>query len=137
MLDSISAASDSLYTLKELKYLIHGGRIGHMKGLIASVLNIKPIIGVEAYVARKSMYDRAGRSEQNYTHITLWAQDWTGYQNLCRIITEAHLDGYYYKPRLDREPTEQRPFEVGTHGVPVDGLQVDALLPGAASLEVG
>ncbi len=64
---------------------------------------IKPIIGVEAYVARKSMYDREGRSEQNYTHITLWAQDWTGYQNLCRIITEAHLDGYYYKPRLDRE----------------------------------
>jgi len=47
MLDGISAASDSLYTLKELKYLIHGGRIGHMKGLIASVLNIKPIIGVE------------------------------------------------------------------------------------------
>jgi len=47
MLDSISALSDSLYTLKELKYLIHGGRIGHMKGLIASVLNIKPIIGVK------------------------------------------------------------------------------------------
>ena len=36
-----------LYTLKELKYLIHGGRISHMKGLLASVLNIKPIIGVE------------------------------------------------------------------------------------------
>jgi DegV family protein with EDD domain len=47
MLDGISAISDSLYTLKELKYLIHGGRIGHMKGLIASVLNIKPIIGVK------------------------------------------------------------------------------------------
>ena len=39
--------TDVLYTLKELKYLIHGGRISHMKGLIASVLNIKPIIGVE------------------------------------------------------------------------------------------
>jgi DegV family protein with EDD domain len=47
MIDDISAASDSVYTLKELKYLIHGGRIGHMKGLIASILNIKPIIGVE------------------------------------------------------------------------------------------
>jgi DegV family protein with EDD domain len=47
MLDGISGISDSLYTLKELKYLIHGGRIGHMKGLIASILNIKPIIGVE------------------------------------------------------------------------------------------
>ncbi len=43
----IGAASDSVYTLKELKYLIHGGRISHMKGLIASMLNIKPLIGVE------------------------------------------------------------------------------------------
>lgn len=47
MLERISAASDSAYTLKELKYLIHGGRISHMKGLIASMLNIKPLIGVE------------------------------------------------------------------------------------------
>ena len=47
LMERISAASDSLYTLKELKYLIHGGRISHMKGLIASVLNIKPLIGVE------------------------------------------------------------------------------------------
>jgi DegV family protein with EDD domain len=43
----IGVASDSAYTLKELRYLIHGGRISHMKGLIASVLNIKPLIGVE------------------------------------------------------------------------------------------
>jgi DegV family protein with EDD domain len=46
-LAEISAATDVIYTLKELKYLIHGGRISHMKGLIASVLHIKPIIGVE------------------------------------------------------------------------------------------
>jgi len=43
----IGDASDSMYTLKDLKYLIHGGRISHMKGLIASVLHIKPLIGVE------------------------------------------------------------------------------------------
>ena len=43
----IGAATESLYTLNELKYLIHGGRISHMKGLIAAVLNIKPVIGVE------------------------------------------------------------------------------------------
>jgi DegV family protein with EDD domain len=43
----ISEAADSLFTLKELKYLIHGGRISHMKGLLASLLNIKPIIAVE------------------------------------------------------------------------------------------
>jgi len=43
----IGNASESLYTLKELKYLIHGGRISHMKGIIARALNIKPLIGVE------------------------------------------------------------------------------------------
>jgi len=47
MVARIGGATDVLYTLKELKYLIHGGRISHMKGLIASVLNIKPLIGVE------------------------------------------------------------------------------------------
>lgn len=47
MVKKISDATDVVYTLKELKYLIHGGRISHMKGLIASLLNIKPMIGVE------------------------------------------------------------------------------------------
>lgn len=47
LMERIGAATDSIYTLKELKYLIHGGRISHMKGLIASMLNIKPLIGVE------------------------------------------------------------------------------------------
>jgi DegV family protein with EDD domain len=47
LLERIGGASDSAYTLQELKYLIHGGRISHMKGLIASILNLKPLIGVE------------------------------------------------------------------------------------------
>jgi len=47
LVERIGAASDSMYTLQDLKYLIHGGRISHMKGLIASVLRIKPLIGVE------------------------------------------------------------------------------------------
>lgn len=47
LMQRIGDASDSLYTLAELRYLIHGGRISHMKGLIASVLNLKPLIGVE------------------------------------------------------------------------------------------
>jgi len=58
LLARVSDASESIYTLKELKYLIHGGRISHMKGLIASLLKIKPIIGVEkeggTYVQRGS-----------------------------------------------------------------------------------
>ena len=47
LLGRIGRASNSIYTLDDLKYLIHGGRISHMKGLIASLLNIKPLIGVE------------------------------------------------------------------------------------------
>jgi DegV family protein with EDD domain len=47
LIKKIGDASESIYTLDELKYLIHGGRIGHMKGLIASVLHIRPVIGVE------------------------------------------------------------------------------------------
>lgn len=47
LLARISAATDTIYTLQTLKYLIHGGRISHLKGLLASVLRIKPLIGVE------------------------------------------------------------------------------------------
>jgi DegV family protein with EDD domain len=47
LLARIGDAAETLYTLNELKYLIHGGRISHMKGLVASMLNIKPLIGVE------------------------------------------------------------------------------------------
>ena len=47
LIQKIGDASESIYTLDELKYLIHGGRIGHMKGLIASMLHIRPMIGVE------------------------------------------------------------------------------------------
>ena len=46
-MERIGAATESMYTLDELQYLIHGGRISHMKGLIASLLNLKPLIGVE------------------------------------------------------------------------------------------
>jgi len=47
LIKKIGDASESMYTLDELKYLIHGGRIGHMKGLLASMLRIRPLIGVE------------------------------------------------------------------------------------------
>ena len=65
--------------------------------------NIKPIIGVETYVARRSMTDREGKADAQPFHLILLAKDWTGYQNLCRLVTDAHIDGYYYKPRIDRE----------------------------------
>jgi DegV family protein with EDD domain len=47
LLERVTAATDTVYTLATLKYLIHGGRISHLKGLVASVLNIKPLISVE------------------------------------------------------------------------------------------
>ena len=47
LVGKVGDACDSIYTLDELKYLIHGGRISHMKGIIASLINIKPMIGVE------------------------------------------------------------------------------------------
>jgi DNA polymerase III subunit alpha len=82
----------------------HGSLYGAMAFYQACrARQIKPIIGVEAYVARRSMYDREGKADSQPYHVTLLAKDWNGYQNLCRIITAAHVDGYYYKPRLDRE----------------------------------
>ena len=69
----------------------------------AKTKGIKPIIGVETYVARRSMTDKEGKADAQPYHLVLLAQDWTGYQNLCRLITDAHIDGYYYKPRIDRD----------------------------------
>ncbi len=69
----------------------------------ATTRGIKPIIGVETYVARRSMSDREGKADAQPFHLILLAKNWTGYRNLCRLVTDAHLDGYYYKPRIDRE----------------------------------
>ena len=69
----------------------------------ATSKGIKPIIGVETYVARRAMTDREGKADAQPFHLILLAKDWTGYRNLCRLVTDAHLDGYYYKPRIDRE----------------------------------
>ncbi|MCD6567581.1 MAG: DegV family protein [Dehalococcoidia bacterium] len=59
LMESIGNASESIYTLKELKYLIHGGRISHLKGIVATLLNIKPLIGVEK---KSGTYVQLGRA---------------------------------------------------------------------------
>jgi DNA polymerase-3 subunit alpha len=69
----------------------------------ATAKGIKPIIGVETYVARRSMRDKEGKADSQPYHLILLAKDWQGYLNLCRLVTDAHVDGYYYKPRIDRE----------------------------------
>jgi DegV family protein with EDD domain len=80
LLKRINDASDSIYTLKELKYLIHGGRISHMQGLIASAFQIKPLIGVEK---ENGTYVQRGRCRSFGKAI----------QGLVDLIAKDHLPG--------------------------------------------
>ncbi|MEJ0021941.1 MAG: DNA polymerase III subunit alpha [Candidatus Doudnabacteria bacterium] len=64
---------------------------------------IKPIIGVEAYVAPRTLQEKNGKIDSDYFHLTLLAANQAGYKNLLKLTTVAHIDGYYYKPRIDLE----------------------------------
>ncbi len=66
---------------------------------------LKPIIGCEVYVAPGSRFDKkAGTGGRDvYHHLVLLAKDLAGYRNLIQLVTAAHLEGYYYKPRIDKE----------------------------------
>jgi DegV family protein with EDD domain len=80
LIASIGDASESIYTLNELKYLIHGGRISHFKGIVASLLNLKPMIGVEK---KGGTYVQVGR-ERTFDHAL------TG---LVKLIARQHAPG--------------------------------------------
>jgi DNA polymerase-3 subunit alpha len=85
----------------------HGGLYGVVdfyQECLAS--GIRPIIGVEAYVAQKSRLINDS-SEKNPRHLTLLAKSNQGYSNLMELITKANLEGFYYKPRIDRELLER------------------------------
>src|ERR1051325_10217933 len=66
---------------------------------------IKPIIGCEVYVAPGSRLEKKSSNggRDVYHHLVLLAKDETGYRNLIKLVTAAHLEGYYYKPRIDKE----------------------------------
>src|SRR6267378_3937969 len=66
---------------------------------------IKPIVGCEVYVAPGSRFDKktASGGKDVYHHLVLLAKDEAGYRNLTKLATAAHLEGYYYKPRIDKE----------------------------------
>ncbi|MCR5544644.1 MAG: DNA polymerase III subunit alpha [Eubacterium sp.] len=65
---------------------------------------IKPIIGCEVYVAPNSRFDReAGENDERYYHLILLAENDTGYKNLSRIVSKGFTEGFYYKPRVDKE----------------------------------
>jgi DNA polymerase-3 subunit alpha len=64
---------------------------------------VKPIIGCEAYIAPGSHRDRPASRRDAAYHITLLAENETGYRNLVKLVTVAHLDGFHYAPRIDKE----------------------------------
>ncbi|AEM79180.1 DNA polymerase III subunit alpha [Thermoanaerobacter wiegelii] len=109
LLDGSCRIKDLIAKTKELNMKAiaitdHGvmyGAIDFYKEAVAQ--GIKPIIGCEIYVAPRSMQDREyGIDNENY-HLVLLAKDMTGYKNLMKIVTVASIEGFYYKPRVDRE----------------------------------
>jgi DNA polymerase-3 subunit alpha len=68
---------------------------------------IKPIVGVEAYLAPRSRHDKLNRSDAKNYHLLLLAKSNLGYQNLIKLTSFAHLEGFYYKPRIDWELLEK------------------------------
>jgi DNA polymerase-3 subunit alpha len=67
---------------------------------------IKPIIGIDAYVAYRSRHDKQSIDKERH-RLVLLAQNDAGYKNLIKLVTYAHLEGFYYKPRIDRELLEK------------------------------
>ena len=64
---------------------------------------IKPIIGCEVYVAPRSRFDKEPGIDNKYYHLIILAKNNVGYKNLCKLVSLGYVDGYYYKPRIDRE----------------------------------
>ena len=64
---------------------------------------ITPIIGCEVYMAPRSRHDKEGKADRDPNHLVLLARNATGYRNLMQLVSRAHLEGYYYKPRIDKE----------------------------------
>ena len=84
----------------------HGAMFGAINFYRAArARDIKPIIGCEVYVAPGSRHEKksGARGKEAYYHLVLLAKDEAGYQNLVRLATTAQLEGYYYKPRIDKE----------------------------------
>ena len=82
----------------------HGNMYGTVEFYkLAKKAGIKPIIGVEAYVANRRRTDKDPGIDNKRYHLTLLAKNLQGYKNLMRLVTISHLEGFYYKPRMDKE----------------------------------
>ncbi|HEV8229434.1 MAG TPA: DNA polymerase III subunit alpha [Candidatus Limnocylindria bacterium] len=116
LLDGLSRVSDLVARAKELgmpaiALTDHGALYGAVDFYVAAnQAGIKPIIGVETYVARTHRFERDPRLEGHGKpfHLVLLAKDLTGYRNLVALVTAAHLDGYYYRPRMDKDLLRER-----------------------------
>ena len=112
MLDGLSRLEPLVQRTKDLgmdslAITDHGGLYGAIDFYrIAVDAGVKPIIGCEMYVAPGSRHARDPRDKTPF-HLTVLAQNATGYHNLIKLVTKAHLEGFYYKPRVDREVLEE------------------------------
>ncbi len=90
--------------MKALAVTDHGAMYGAIEFYsAATAAGIKPIIGIEQYVSVRRMTDKEGKLDADNHHMLLLAKNEVGYRNLLALTTAAHLDGYYYKPRIDKE----------------------------------
>ncbi len=85
---------------------------GSLYGIIefyqkCTAAGIKPIIGVETYVAPYGHTEKRAKIDEKNYHLILLAENDIGYKNLIKLVTKAHLDGYYYRPRVDHELLRQ------------------------------
>jgi len=85
---------------------------GSMYGIIefyqkAKKVGLKPILGVETYVAPYGLLNKRSKIDEDNYHLILLAENEIGYRNLLKLVSKAHLDGFYYKPRVDYEVLER------------------------------
>ncbi|MBI5286415.1 MAG: DNA polymerase III subunit alpha, partial [Deltaproteobacteria bacterium] len=93
------------YRMPAVAMTDHGNMFGAIEFYkMANKYGLKPIIGCEVYVAPGSRFERTtgGISEASY-HLILLVKDMKGYRNLCKLVTAGHLEGFYYRPRIDKE----------------------------------
>jgi len=69
----------------------------------ATKAGIKPVIGIEIYVAPRSRFDKTPLDNKDLSHLILLAENQEGYRNLCKLASVAQLEGFYYKPRIDKQ----------------------------------
>ena len=96
------------YKMNSVAITDHGNMFGAIEFYIeAQKAGIKPIIGCEVYVAPASRHEKNTSSEDSSYHLILLAKDETGYQNLMKLVSIGYLEGFYYKPRIDKEALAQ------------------------------